>query len=84
MNTVGCTTGWVSYVNEPSQAALEWSSQDVYDVIRLTRSKVAVWTVDVVARLIEILGKNSYLFILRSAAYDPEGWQKLDLSLIHI
>jgi len=84
MNTVGCTTGWVSYVNERSQAALGWSSQHAYDVIRLTRSKAAVWTVDVVARLIEILGKNSYLFILRSAAYDPEGWQKLDRIQNHV
>jgi len=50
----GCTIGWVNYANEPSQAALEQSSQDAYDVIRLTRSKVAVWTVDDVARLIEI------------------------------
>jgi len=52
----------VNYANELSQAALERSSQDVYDVIRLTRSKAAVWTVDDVARLIEIL-KKSYLFI---------------------
>ena len=44
MNTVGCTTGWVNYANEPSQAALERSSQDAYDAIRLTRSKAAVWT----------------------------------------
>jgi len=50
----GCTTGWVNYANEPSQAALEQSSQDAYDIIRLTRSKAAVWTVDDVARLIEI------------------------------
>ena len=34
--TAGCTTGWVNYVNERSQAALERSSQDAYDVIRLT------------------------------------------------
>ena len=51
--TACCTTGWVNYANEPSQAALERSSQDAYDVIRLTRSKAAVWTVDDVARLIE-------------------------------
>jgi len=44
-----CTTGWVNYANEPSQAALERSSQDAYDVIMLTRSKAAVWTVDDVA-----------------------------------
>jgi len=62
MNTAGCTTGWVNYANEPSQAALERSSQDAYDVI-LTRSKAAVWTVNVVARLIEFCKKkNSYLF----------------------
>jgi len=50
-NTAGCTTGWVHYANEPSQAALERSSQDAYDVIRLTRSKAAVLTVDNLARL---------------------------------
>ena len=49
--TAGCTTGWVNYANEPSQAALERSSQDAYDVIMLTRSKAAVWTVDDVARV---------------------------------
>jgi len=41
----------VNYANEPSQAALEQSSQDAYDVIMLTRSKAAVWTVDDVARV---------------------------------
>jgi len=55
MNTSGCITGWVNYANEPSQAALERSSQDACDIIRLMRSKAAVWTVDDVARLIEIL-----------------------------
>jgi len=44
----------MNYANEPSQAALERSSQDAYDIIRLTRSKAAVWTVDVLACLIEI------------------------------
>jgi len=44
----------VNYANEPSQAALGRSSQDAYDVIALMRSKAAVWTVDDVARLIEI------------------------------
>jgi len=63
MNTAGCTTGWVNYANELSQAALERSNQDADDVIRLTRSKAAVWTADDVARLIEIKKKNSYLFI---------------------
>ena len=73
MNTAGCTTGWVNYANEPSQAALERSSQDAYDVI-LTRSKAAVWTVNVVARLIEF--KKEFLFIylfLPSVAYDTGG-----------
>jgi len=60
MNTAGCTTGWVNYANERSQAALERSSQDAYDVIGLTRSKTAVWTVDDVARLIDFL---KFLFI---------------------
>jgi len=52
----------VNYANEPSQAALERSSQDADDVIRLTRSKAAVWTVDDVARLIELFSKE-FLFI---------------------
>jgi len=43
----------VDYANELSQTALERSSQDAYDVIRLARSKAAVWTVDDVARLID-------------------------------
>jgi len=33
MNTAGCTTSWMNCANEPSQAALERASQDVYDVI---------------------------------------------------
>ena len=37
-----------------SQAALQRSNQDAYNVIRLTRSKAAVWTEDDVERLIEI------------------------------
>jgi len=44
----------VDYANEPDQVALERSSQDADDVIRLTRSKAAVWTVDDVSRLMEI------------------------------
>ena len=48
----------MNYANERSQAALERSSQDACDVIRLTRSKAAVWTVDVVARLMEIFLKS--------------------------
>jgi len=58
MNTAGCTTGWVNYANERSQAALEWSSQDAYDVIRFTRRKAAVWTLDHVARLIDFFEKK--------------------------
>jgi len=54
MNTANCITSWVNYANEPRQAALERSNQDTYDVIRLTCSKVAVWTVDVVACFIKI------------------------------
>jgi len=59
------------YANAPSQAeaALERSSQDACDVIRLTRSKAAVWTVDYVARF-KI--RNSYLF-LPSVVYDSDG-----------
>jgi len=74
MNTVGSTTGWVNYADESSQAALERSSQDAYDIIRLTRSKAAVWTVDDVARLIDL--KKEFLFIylfLHSVACNPEG-----------
>ena len=37
-HTAGCTTGCVNYANERSQAALERSSQDDYDVIMLTRA----------------------------------------------
>ena len=59
MNTAGCTTGWVNYANEPSQAALERSNQDAFDVIRLTRSKAAVWTA-----FDRIKKKNFYLFSL--------------------
>jgi len=50
----------MNYANDTSQAALERSSQDAYDVIRLTRSKAAVWTVDDVARLIEF--KKIYIY----------------------
>jgi len=60
--------------HERSQAALERSSQDAYDVIRLTRSKAAVWTVDDVARLIEFFFKFLFIYLfLTSIAYDPEG-----------
>jgi len=43
----------VNYANEPSQTALEPASQDAFDVISLTRSKAAVWTVDDLARLVK-------------------------------
>jgi len=62
MNTAGCTTGWVNYANEPSQAALERASQDAYDVITLTHSKAAARTVDD-ALIDQIFKKNFYLFI---------------------
>ena len=56
----------MNYANEPSQAALERSSKDAYDIIRLTCSKAAVWTVDDVARLIEVLKRIvNYLLIVR-------------------
>ena len=70
--TPGCTTGWVNYANEPSQAALERSSQDAYDVIRLTRSKAAVWTVDDVARLIQFKKAILIYLLLPSGPYDPK------------
>jgi len=79
MNTAACKTSctadWVNYANERSQAALERSSQDAYDVIRLTRSKATVWTVDDMARLIEIFKKNSWDlgYFLLSVAYEHEG-----------
>jgi len=63
MNTAGCTTGWVNYANEPSQAALERSSQDAYDVIRLTRSKAAVWTVATVDDVMRLINLKKYLVI---------------------
>jgi len=69
--TAGSTTGWVNYANEPSQAALERSSQDAYDVIRLTRSKSAVWTVDDVARLIKFKKRILVYLFLLSVAYVP-------------
>jgi len=62
----------VNYANEPSQAALERSSQDAYDVIRLTRSRAAVWTVDDVARSIEFKKIIVIYLFFFSVAYDPE------------
>jgi len=62
--------------NERSQAAL--------DVIRLTCSKAAAWTVDVVARMVEFLKLKTTIFFiylfLPSVTYNPEGRQKLDWS----
>ena len=55
--TAGCTTGWVNYANEPNLAALERSSQDAYDVVRL------IW------RVWSKLKKNSYLFIYLFICY---------------
>jgi len=52
----------VNYAYEPSQAALERSSQEAYD-IRLPRSKAAVWTVDDVERLIDFLKILTYLLM---------------------
>jgi len=43
----------------------------MYDVIRLTRSKAAVWTVDDVARFIEIL-KRIIIYLLPPVAHGPE------------
>jgi len=71
----------VDYANELSQTALERSSQDAYDVIRLARSKAAVWTVDDVARLIDFLKRILiYLFIFTFGTYSPKGREKLDRS----
>jgi len=53
----------MNYANEPSQAALERSSQDVYGVISLTPNKAAVRTVTL---LIE-LKKNICLFFTTSS-----------------
>ena len=78
MNTAGCTTGWVNYANEPSQAALERASQDAYDVITLTHSKAAARTVDD-ALIDQILKKNFYLFIVTLGGVWSEQRQKLDL-----
>jgi len=60
--TAGCTAGWVNWAQKAqSGAALQRSSQDAYEVIRLTRIKAAAWTVDDVARLTEF--KKKFLFI---------------------
>jgi len=56
-----CTTGWVNYANEPT-AKRRFSGP----VIRLTRSKAAVWTVDDVARLIDFLNRILTYFTIGS------------------
>ena len=68
--TTGCTTGWVNYANEPSQAARERSSQDAYDAQQ-------VGSVDSRPRGAfdrNCKKKNSYLLIyfLPSVAYVPD------------
>jgi len=70
----------VNYANERSQATLERSSQDTYNVIRLTRSKAAVWIVDDVARVIDVLKEFLSIYFLPSVAYHAEGLQKSDRS----
>ena len=64
----------MSYANEPSQAALERSSQDAYDVIRLTRSKADSRGLDDLVRLIEkkVLKKYYlYIYLLLPSVNDP-------------
>jgi len=68
IHIAGCTTSWMNYANEPSQAALERSSQDVYGVISLTPNKAAVRTVTL---LIEL--KKIFVYFLTPVAYDSEG-----------
>jgi len=64
----------LNYANELSQAALERSSQDAYNVIRLTRSKAAVWIVDDVARVIDFFqNSESFYLFFTLIAYDDEG-----------
>jgi len=72
-NTASCTTGWVNYANEPSQAELEWSIQDAYDVMRLTRSEAAVWASRRCGAFDRNFLKRIPVYFLPSVAYDPEG-----------
>jgi len=52
----------VNYANETSQAAIQQSSQDAYDVTRLTHTKAAMWTVDDMPHLINFLNVIYLLF----------------------
>jgi len=66
--TDGCTTGWVNYGNETSKA-LDRSSRDSYNVIRLTRC----------GAFDRIYKKNFYLFILFTVGSTwSRGMTKLD------
>jgi len=48
-------------------------NQVIYDVIKLTCSKAAAWTVDDVARSIDYLKEFLFIYLfLPSVAYDPE------------
>jgi len=79
MNTVRYTTGWVSYTNEPSSSAGAGQPGRLWRHCVHAHRKVAVWTVDVVAHLIEIFKRRIIIYsFLCSVAYDPKGWQKLD------
>jgi len=81
LHPTGCTTGWVKYANERSQAATERSSQDAYDAIRLTHSKAAVWTTDYVVNWIHFFQKKESIFIFTPGSITiptPEGRQKCD------
>ena len=70
--TAGCTAGWVNWAQKAqSSAALQRSSQDAYEVIRLTRIKAAAWTVDDVARLTEFL-KRILIYFLPPVAYNSD------------
>ena len=52
----------MNYANETSQAAIQQSSQDAYDVTRLTHTKAAMWTVDDMPHLINFLNVIYLLF----------------------
>ena len=79
MNTAGCTTGWMNYANEPSQAALERASQDVYDVIELIQQsgcmdsrRCGVWS-----KFLRRIFLLIYSFFTIGCIWSW-GWQKLD------
>jgi len=71
----------VNHGNEPSQAALERSSQDAYDVVRLTRNRAAVWTVDDVAHIIDF-------YLILYLRYDTRSYfnvcSKADISQLNL